>query len=76
MCIRDRVYIRAEIFGERESQKGILIGAQGRLLKEIGAEARREIEALLGSPVYLDLWVKAKKDWRNSDAILKRWGLD
>ncbi|HHZ19085.1 MAG TPA: GTPase Era [Firmicutes bacterium] len=71
-----KVYIRAEIFGERESQKGILIGAQGRLLKEIGAEARREIEALLGSPVYLDLWVKAKKDWRNSDAILKRWGLD
>lgn len=71
-----KVYIRAEIFGERESQKGILIGAHGKLLKEIGAEARQEIEALLGSPVYLDLWVKSKKDWRNSDSLLKRWGLD
>lgn len=71
-----KVYIRAEIFGERESQKGILIGAQGKLLKEIGAEARREIESLLGSPVFLDLWVKSKKDWRNSDSLLKRWGLD
>ena len=71
-----KVYIRAYIYGERESQKGILIGAQGRLLKEIGVKARKEIEGLLGSPVFLDLWVKTRKDWRNTDSILKEWGLD
>jgi GTP-binding protein Era len=71
-----KVYIRAYIYGERESQKGILIGAQGRLLKEIGVKARKEIEELLGSPVFLDLWVKTRKDWRNSDSTLREWGFD
>ena len=68
------VYIRATIYVERESQKGIVIGAKGALLKEIGALARGDIEALLGSRVYLDLWVKVKKDWRDRDGILRNLG--
>lgn len=71
-----KVYIRAQIYSERDSQKGILIGAEGKLLKKIGMEARQEIEALLDSPVFLELWVKTRKDWRNSSASLKEWGLD
>ncbi len=70
----DDVYIRATIYVERESQKGIVIGAKGALLKEIGAMARGDIEALLGSRVYLDLWVKVKKDWRDRDGILRNLG--
>ena len=68
------VYIRATIYVERESQKGIVIGAKGALLKEIGALARKDIEALLGSKVYLDLWVKVKKDWRDREGILRNFG--
>ena len=68
------VYIRATIYVERESQKGIVIGAKGALLKEIGALARKDMEALLGSRVYLDLWVKVKKDWRDRDGILRNFG--
>ena len=70
------VYIRATIYVERDSQKGIVIGAKGALLKEIGALARTDIENLLGSKVYLDLWVKVKKDWRNRDSILKGLGYE
>ena len=70
------VYIRATIYVERDSQKGIVIGSKGTLLKEIGALARKDIEALLGSKVYLDLWVKVKKDWRNRDSILKGLGFE
>ncbi len=70
----DDVYIRATIYVERESQKGIVIGAKGALLKEIGALARGDVEALLGSKVYLDLWVKVKKDWRDRDGILRNLG--
>ena len=61
----DKVYIRATIYVERESQKGIVIGKRGALLKEIGALARKDIETMLGSKTYLDLWVKVKKDWRD-----------
>jgi len=68
------VYIRATIYVERESQKGIVIGAKGTLLKEIGALARQDIQNLLGSRVYLDLWVKVKKDWRNRTGILHNFG--
>lgn len=71
-----KVYIRAQIYSERDSQKGILIGAEGKLLKKIGMEARLEIESLLDAPVFLELWVKTRKDWRNSTASLKEWGLD
>ncbi len=70
----DNVYIRATIFVERESQKGIVIGAKGALLKKIGQQARKDIEALLYCKVYLDLWVKVKADWRNQDKALKQFG--
>ncbi len=66
--------IRATIYTERSSQKGILIGKQGRLLKEVGQRARKECEALLGFPIYLDLWVKVKKDWRNEHYMLRQLG--
>lgn len=68
------VYIRATIYVERDSQKGILIGAKGAMLKEIGALARKDIEALLGSRVFLDLWVKVKRDWRNRSGVLHNFG--
>lgn len=68
------VYIRATIFVERDSQKGIVIGAKGSLLKRIGQQARRDIEALLGCKVFLELWVKVKADWRNKDKALKQFG--
>ena len=68
------VYIRATIFVERDSQKGIVIGAKGSLLKKIGKQARRDIEALLGCKVFLELWVKVKADWRNKDKALKQFG--
>jgi len=68
------VYIGAVIFVERDSQKGIIIGKRGALLKEIGQKARSDIEALLGSRVFLELWVKVKKDWRNREHVLKDLG--
>lgn len=68
------VYIGAVIFVERDSQKGIIIGKKGELLKEVGKQARKDIEALLGSRTYLELWVKVKKDWRNQERILKDLG--
>ncbi len=70
----DDVYIRATIFVERDSQKGIVIGAKGSLLKKIGQQARKDIEALLGCKVFLELWVKVKADWRNKDKALKQFG--
>jgi GTP-binding protein Era len=68
------VKIRALIFVERDSQKGILIGKQGRMLKAIGAEARGEIEALLGAKVFLELWVKVWKNWRKDPKALRALG--
>ena len=68
------IYIRATIYVERDSQKGIVIGHKGAMLKEIGQLARPDIEMMLGGKVYLDLWVKVRKDWRNRDAILKSLG--
>ena len=68
------VKIRAVIFVERDSQKGILIGKQGRMLKAIGVEARAEIEALLGAKVFLDLWVKVWKNWRKDPKALRALG--
>ena len=72
----DDIYIRANIFVERESQKGIVIGAKGSLLKKIGEQARKDIESLLGNKVFLDLWVKVKPDWRNKDKALKQFGYE
>ena len=67
-------YIRVTIYVERDSQKGILIGAKGSMLKEIGKLARADIEMLLGTRVFLDLWVKVKKDWRDRDSVLRGFG--
>ncbi|HBN95488.1 MAG TPA: GTPase Era [Firmicutes bacterium] len=68
--------IRATIYVERESQKGIVIGKQGQMLKEVGTGARMQIEKLLGVKVYLDLWVKVKKDWRNKQGALREFGYE
>lgn len=68
------VALNAVIFTERDSQKAILIGKGGTMLKEVGRRAREEIENLLGSKVYLELWVKVKKDWRNKMADLRNFG--
>lgn len=68
------VFIQATIITERKSQKGILIGKQGKMLKNVGKRARKDIEALLGSKVYLELWVKVKEDWRNRESQLYEYG--
>jgi GTP-binding protein Era len=68
------VYIGATIYVERDSQKGIIIGKGGAMLKKIGAAARREIEHLTGSTVYLELWVKVRKEWRTKDEDLSEMG--
>jgi GTPase len=68
------VYIRVTLFVERESQKGIVIGAGGRTIKAIGAQARERLEQLIGTPVYLDCWVKVLPHWRASAAALSRFG--
>jgi GTP-binding protein Era len=70
------LYIRAVVYVERESQKGIVIGAKGQLLKEVGKLARADIENLLGSKIFLDLWVKVKKDWRNKEGSLRSFGYE
>ncbi|SHF10612.1 GTP-binding protein Era [Marinitoga hydrogenitolerans DSM 16785] len=66
----DLVYIRAEIYIERQSQKGIIIGQKGRMIKKIGMLARKDIEMLLDDRVYLDLYVKVKDKWRQKDSII------
>lgn len=71
---RSPVYIRVTIYVERESQKRILIGEQGRRIRSIGAAARRKIEGLVGERVYLDLWVKVLQNWRRDAAALRRFG--
>lgn len=71
---QDKVYIRAVIHTERDSQKGIVIGKDGQMLKKIGEQARLEIEKMLQSSVYLDLWVKVKKNWRDNENNLNQLG--
>lgn len=68
------LYIAATVFVERESQKGIVIGEGGKMLKQIGSSARKEIEEMGGRPVYLELRVKVLKDWRNDENAMKRLG--
>lgn len=70
----DPVYIRAVVYVERASQKGIVIGDGGRTIKALGQAARAKVEALLGTRVFLDLHVKVLPKWRRSDASLKRLG--
>ncbi len=71
---RELIDIEATVLVERESQKGILIGRGGARLREIGTLARQEIEALLGTPVNLQLWVKVRRDWREKERVLRSLG--
>ncbi len=73
---KDIVHIDATVICERESHKGIIIGKQGQMLKKIGQAARYEIERMLDKKVNLKLWVKVRKDWRDSDILLKNFGYD
>lgn len=70
----DMIEVRATIVVERGSQKGIIIGKRGSMLKEIGTRARKDIQKLLGSKVYLELWVQVKADWRNTPRDLGDFG--
>ena len=70
----DIIKIRAIIFVARESQKGIIIGHKGRALKKVGTLARRDMEAFFQKKIFLDLYVKVNKDWRDDDKQLKRFG--
>lgn len=72
----DLIDVRAVIICEKESHKGIVIGKRGSMLKNIGSRARQDIEGLLASRVYLDLFVKVKKDWRNNQRVLNDLGYD
>lgn len=67
-------YIEATIYVAKDSQKGIVIGQGGKMLKRIGRDARQEIEGLLGTKAYLDLWVKVRKQWPRDDAALRHLG--
>lgn len=68
------IRVQATIMVERDSQKGIVIGKRGAMLKEVGIRARKDIEMLLGSKVFLELWVKVQKDWRNKSTHLRDFG--
>ncbi len=70
----EKVQIQATIIIERDSQKGIIIGKGGSMLKKIGTQARKDIEKLLGDKVYLELWVKVQKDWRDKQVYLTDFG--
>ncbi len=70
----DLTSIGAVIYCEKKSHKGIIIGAHGRKLKGIGKAARQEIEALVGTKVYLEMWVKVKENWRESDILVSNFG--
>jgi GTP-binding protein Era len=70
------IYVAANVFVEKDSQKGIVIGRQGQMLRQIGSAARQEIERMTGGRVYLDLWVKVRKRWRRDERELRRLGYD
>jgi GTP-binding protein Era len=70
------IYVAATVFVEKESQKGIVIGRGGRMLRKIGSAARPEIERMTGGRVFLDLWVKVRKGWRRDERELRRLGYD
>lgn len=71
---RKPLYIRAVIYVERESQRGIVIGSRGARIRDIGQAARSKLESLVDTPVYLDLWVKVLPNWRRKPAALRRFG--
>jgi len=68
------IHINAVIYVERDSQKGIIIGKQGRALKKVATEARRSLEKFFGKTIFLEIFVKVDKDWRNSDKELRNFG--
>ena len=70
------IYIKALIFVERDTQKGIIIGHEGSALKRVATDARRELEKFFGKKIFLEIYVKVDKDWRNSDKQLRRFGYD
>ena len=69
-----KIHIRAVIYVERDSQKGIIIGKQGKALKKVATEARRELERFFGKTIFLETYVKVDKDWRSSDKELRNFG--
>lgn len=69
-----KIHIRAVIYVERDSQKGIIIGKQGKALKKVATEARRELERFFGKTIFLETYVKVDKDWRNSEKELRNFG--
>lgn len=73
---KDIMDIDATIYCERDSHKGIIIGKQGSMLKKIGSNARRDIQRFIGGQINLQIWIKVKKDWRDSDFLLKNFGYD
>ena len=72
----DLTYISAVIYVERATQKSIVLGKDGQMLKQIGQAARQSMEQVLGTRIYLDLWVKVRPDWRNNDQELRRLGYE
>jgi len=70
------IYVAANVFVEKDSQKGIIIGWRGQMLRQIGSAARPEIERMTGGRVYLDLWVKVCRGWRRDEEELRRLGYD
>ena len=71
---KESVAIRAEIYCEKQSHKGIIIGKRGATIKTIGTHAREDIEAMLGTRVFLDLYVRVKENWRESDFSINNFG--
>ena len=71
-----KIYIKALIYVERDSQKGIIIGHEGSALKRVAIDARRELEKFFGKRIFLEIYVRVDKDWRNSDRQLRRFGYD
>ena len=68
------IKIRADIIVHRETQKGIILGERGQMIKKLGTEARKDIEAFLGQKVFLELFVKVRPKWRDNDVHLKEYG--
>lgn len=72
----DKLHVTATVITERQSQKGIIIGKKGSMLKKIGRDARLELEAELDEKIFLELWVKVQKDWRNKQSLLHQYGFN
>lgn len=72
----DKLHVMATVITERQSQKGIIIGKKGSMLKKIGKDARLELEAELDEKIFLELWVKVQKDWRNKQSLLHQYGFN